>query len=109
MESINILLIVMISFSGIIALLLGYIIRQNQSVEFISLPNLSIEKIKDKAKFSQFAGNRAMIGGCSALITAIVVGVFPQFTMLTIIVFTLLITIISLEFVISSKQYLLRD
>jgi uncharacterized membrane protein len=109
MESINILLIIMVSFSGIITLLLGYKIRQNQSVESISLPNLSIDRIKDKAAFSRFAGNRAMMGGCSALITATIIGVLPQFTMLTIIVFTLLITVISLEFVISSKQYLLRD
>jgi hypothetical protein len=109
MEPINILLIVMISFSGIFILLLGYKIRQNQLVEFIALPNLSLDKIKDKAGFSRFAGNRAMIIGGSALITAIFIGVLPQFMMVTIIVFTLLIALISLEFVISSNKYLLRD
>jgi uncharacterized membrane protein len=109
MESNNILLLVLISFSGIKALLLGYKIRQNHSVEFISLPNLSLEKIRDKAEFSRFAGNRAMVAGGSALITAIVIGILPQFIMLTIIVFMLLTAMISLEFVIRSKKYLLKD
>lgn len=109
MEPINILLIVMISFSGIFTLLLGYKIRQKQLVEFIALPNLSLDKIKDKAGFSRFAGNRAMIIGGSALMTALFIGLMPQFIMGIIIVFTLLVTIISLEFVISSNKYLLRD
>lgn len=109
MEPVNILLIVMISFSGIITLLLGYKIRKNQLVESISLPNLSSDRIKDKAEFSRFAGNRAILVGYSALITAILIGVLPQYMMVTIIGFTVLIPIISLEFVISSKQYLLRN
>jgi hypothetical protein len=109
MEPITFLLLVMISFSGIICLLLGYKIRQSQAIEFVSLPNLSLDKIKDKVEFSRYAGNRAMMIGCGTLSSAIMILILPQFIMEIIIVLIVLITIVSLEFVISSKQYLLRD
>jgi hypothetical protein len=109
MEPTNILLLVMISFSGIICLLFGYKIRQSQAIEFISLPNVSLDKIKDKAGFSRFAGNRAIMIGCGTLSTAIMILILPQFIMGIIIGLMVLIIIVSLEFVISSKQYLLRD
>jgi len=106
MEAVNILLIVMIGFSGIIALLLGYQIKRNQSIEFISLPNLSLEKIKDKARFSSFAGNRTMMIGVSLITTAVIIGLLPQFLMMTILLLILLIAVISLEFIIDFKRYL---
>jgi hypothetical protein len=99
----------MISFSGIICLLLGYKIRQSQAIEFISFPNLSLDKIKDKAGFSRFVGNWAIMIGCGTLSTAIMILILPQFIMEIIIVLMVLITTVSLEFVISSKQYILRD
>lgn len=45
METANTLSIVLFGFSGAVALLIGYQIRQGQASEAISLPNLSLEKM----------------------------------------------------------------
>jgi hypothetical protein len=106
MEGINILLIVMLGFVGTITLLIGYLVKQNQSIEFISLPNLALEKVRDKAGFSRFAGNRVMRLGVGAIITAILIGLLPQFLMMTILLFILLTAAFGVELILSCKRYL---
>jgi hypothetical protein len=105
METASILLMVMFGFSGFMALLLGYQVKRHQSVESISLPNLSVDKIRDKAGFSRFAGNRAMVIGLTSIITAVITGLFSQFLMMAILLFILLVTAMSLEFIIGCKKY----
>jgi hypothetical protein len=109
MEPVNILLMVMVGFSGLISLLLGYLIKKNQSVEIISMPNVSLEKIKNKAQFSHFAGKRVLMIGYCALLTAFSIGLFPQFLMMTIISFMLSILVISAEFITVSKKHFYKN
>ncbi|QHT69161.1 hypothetical protein GXP67_22210 [Rhodocytophaga rosea] len=107
MESTSIILVVMISWCGVLCLLIGYLFKQNQSIEIISFPNLFIDKVKDKEAFSRFIGNRIMLIGVVALLTSAGIGVFPQFVMLTILLFILLGVLILTELAIKKNRYLL--
>lgn len=106
MEEINVLLIVMIGFLGLLLLLIGYQVKHNQSIESISLPNLAVEKIRDKAGFSRFAGSRAMWLGFSAILTAALMGLLSQFLMMIILLFSFLVAAFSLELITGYKRYL---
>jgi hypothetical protein len=105
-EGINILLIVILGFVGAIMLLIGYLVKQNQSIESISLPNRALEKVRDKVGFSRFAGNRVMRMGVGALITAILIALLPQFLMMAILLFILLTAAFGLELIFGCKRYL---
>jgi hypothetical protein len=106
MGTTSILLMVMFGFSGFMALLLGYQVKRHQSIESISLPNLPADKIRDKAGFSRFAGNRAMVIGLGSILTAVIIGIFPPMRMIAILLFILLVTATSLGFVTGCKKYL---
>jgi hypothetical protein len=105
-EGINILLVVILGFVGAIMLLIGYLVKQNQSIESISLPNRALEKVRDKVGFSRFAGNRVMRMGVGALITAILIALLPQFLMMAILLFILLTAAFGLELIFGCKRYL---
>ncbi len=102
----NIVLLVMISWCGMLFLLAGYLVKQNQSLGTISFPNLRVEKLRDKAGFSRFAGNHLVLAGVVALITSLSVGLLPQFTMLAILLFIVSVLVIIMELAINKKRYM---
>lgn len=106
METASMLLIVLFGFSGAVALLIGYQIRQGQASEAISLPNLSLDKIKDRAGFSRFIGSRVMVIGLLGMLTAASIGLIPAVTQFVLLVFTLGTATISLQAVLAHKRYL---
>ncbi len=106
MEPANIVLLVMISWCGMLFLLVGYLVKKNKSLETISFPNIGIEEIGDKAGFSRFVGNHLMLVGVVALFTALSVGLLPQFTMLAILLFIISILGIMMELAMNKKRYL---
>jgi hypothetical protein len=105
MEAASILLSVMFGFAGIMITFLGYQIKETQSIEFISLPNLPVEIIRDKVSFSRFAGNRAIVMGAVTILVAILYGLVPQFTIIITLLFILIIAAISLEFTLACKRF----
>ena len=106
METASILLIVMFGFSGVLAFLMGYQIRQGQASDAISLPGLSLEKIKDRAEFSRFVGSRVMVIGLLGILTAASIGLIPAVTQLILFVFILGTALISIQAVLAHKRYL---
>lgn len=106
METANMLLIAMFGFSGAVALLTGHQIRQRQAPEAISLPNLFLEKIKDRAGFSRFIGSRVMVVGLLGMLTAASIGLIPAVTQFILLAFTLGTATISLQAVLAHKRYL---
>jgi hypothetical protein len=107
MQPIYIVLMVMIGWSGILCLLVGYLFKQNQSLEILSLPNFSIEKVKDKQGLSLFIGTRMMLVGVTALLTAASIGLLPQFLLRIILLFILSVVVIICELAINKKRYLI--
>jgi hypothetical protein len=108
MEPIQILLTVMMGFSGLFALLIGHLIKVNQVVEIITLPGYSVDTIKDKATFSQFAGNCVKMIGFVALFTAVMIAFLPQFILAIVLLFSLVVTIICVGFMLASKKHFYR-
>lgn len=106
MQPIYIVLMVMIGWSGILCLLIGFLFKQNQSIEMLSLPNFFIEKVKDKKGFSRFIGNRMMVIGVTALLTGLNIGLQPEFLLRSILVFIFLVVVISSELATNKKRYL---
>ncbi len=102
----NLVLLVMTSWCGILFLLVGYVVKQNQSLGTISFPNLRIEKIRDKVGFSRFVSNHLMLAGVVALFTSLIIGLLPQFTLLAILLFIIAILLIVTELAINKKRYL---
>lgn len=96
-------------FTGLFTLLLGYLIGKNQLVEIISMPNLTLEKIKDRAAFSRFAAKRAYLTGWVAMITAAMIATLPQFIMIAAVLFSLAVVVICIEFIVASRKYLHRN
>jgi hypothetical protein len=105
MEPASIILIVMIGFMGVLALLIGYFIKQGQVSEAISLPNLPLGRIKDWAGFNRFIGSRVMGIGLLGLLAAALIGIVPTLTQVAIMIFTLGTAIISIQAVLFHKRY----
>jgi hypothetical protein len=106
MERANIVLIVMSGWCGILCLLGGYLFKQNQSVEMLSLPGLWIDKVRDKEGLSRFIGNRLMLIGVIAIFTSLSMALLPQFLMITILLFIFSGVTICIELAINKKRYL---
>jgi hypothetical protein len=106
MESARIILIVMIGFIGLLALLIGYLIKHGQASESISLPNLHFERIKDRLGFSRFIGSRVMGIGFLGLVTAALLGIVPNLTQVALLIFILGTALISIQAVLFHKRYM---
>ncbi len=106
MEPTSILLIIMIGFVGVLALLIGYLIKQGQISEAIFLPNLPLGRIKDRAGFNRFIGSRVMGIGLLGLLAAALIGVASILTQVALVLFTLGTAIISIQAVLFYKRYL---
>ena len=108
MEPIHIVLIVMICWSGILCLVGGYLFKQNQSLEILSLPNLFITKVRDREGLSRFIGNRLMLNGVVAILASLSIALVPQFLMIIILLFILSGVVIVTELAINKNRYLQR-
>ncbi len=98
--------VVLMGWCGILCLLVGYVVKKNQSLGAISFPNLEIEKIRDIVGFSRFVGNRFILMGGVALFASLSFGLWPHFTMLAVLLFIISILVIMTELAIHKKRYL---
>jgi hypothetical protein len=106
MEPKSIILIVMIGFISVIALLIGYQIKHGQAFEAISLPNLHLRRVIDRACFCRFIGSRVMGIGFLGLVTAALHGIVPSLTHVALLIFILGTALVSIQAVLFHKRYM---
>ena len=87
-------------------MLIGFLIKQGKVLEAISLPNFSLEKIKDRAGLGCFVGSRVILIGLVGILTAALIGLIPAVTKFILLVFMLATALLSVQAVLALKRFL---